>query len=62
MDEDSEEVEVDDDDMLTCTVCLTLFDEGIHKPKFLTCHHTFCVECLKVDLCHCLYSAVYHFC
>ena len=38
----------DADDLLTCSVCFNEFDDNSHKPKFLSCHHTLCLECIKV--------------
>ena len=35
-------------DLVTCGVCMCLFDEEIRKPKFLPCSHTVCFLCLKV--------------
>ncbi len=40
----------DEDDLLTCSVCFYEFDEDTHKPKFLACHHTLCLQCVKVAL------------
>ena len=31
-----------------CYYCMNLFDEAERDPKYLSCHHTFCVKCLKV--------------
>ena len=28
--------------VLMCLICRSLFDDGVHQPKFLPCHHTFC--------------------
>lgn len=40
---------VDDaEDLLTCSVCFNSFDNDDHKPKFLSCHHTLCLACVKV--------------
>ncbi|PSN47603.1 hypothetical protein C0J52_04585 [Blattella germanica] len=33
-------------DLLHCSVCKELFDHGQHKPKFLQCHHSYCMKCL----------------
>lgn len=38
----------EEDDLLTCSVCWNIYDEEVHKPKFLSCHHTLCLECIKV--------------
>ena len=35
-------------DLITCGVCWNQFDDEVHKPKFLACHHTFCLQCLQV--------------
>ena len=36
----------DQNDLLTCDVCLEPYDERVHEAKFLSCHHTFCATCL----------------
>ncbi len=33
--------------MLTCSVCCDSFDGHSRLPKFLSCHHTVCLQCLK---------------
>ncbi|KAK2193096.1 hypothetical protein NP493_17g06059 [Ridgeia piscesae] len=33
-------------DLLSCSVCMEVFDDTDHLPKLLLCHHTFCVQCL----------------
>ena len=33
----------------TCVVCLSEFDEVLHIPKFLQCHHIICVSCAEVN-------------
>ncbi len=38
------------EELTTCTVCFDIFDDGEHEPKFLSCHHTFCLKCVKVLL------------
>ena len=38
----------DAEDFATCGVCLCEYDEEIRKPKFLSCFHTVCLECLNV--------------
>jgi len=38
------------EDLLTCSVCFNSFDNDDHKPKYLSCHHTLCLACLKVNL------------
>lgn len=41
--------EVDEvEDLTCCSICLDPYDVDIRKPKFLKCHHTFCLECIKV--------------
>ncbi len=45
------EAYVDDfEDLWTCSVCLENFDNEVHKPKFLSCHHTLCLNCVKVHI------------
>ena len=36
----------DHDDLLVCGICEELYDDDTHKPKFLSCFHTFCAHCL----------------
>ncbi|KAJ9579566.1 hypothetical protein L9F63_004751 [Diploptera punctata] len=33
-------------DLLRCSICKDMFDQTEHKPKFLHCHHSYCVQCL----------------
>lgn len=47
-----------EEEFLTCSLCLTEFDEDEHTPKILPCHHTYCQSCLKhltlgKSTCHC---------
>ena len=37
-------------DMTSCGICLDPYDIELHKPKYLSCHHTFCLECIKVKV------------
>ena len=37
-----------DEDLISCHVCLWRFNDGDRKPKFLDCHHYFCLSCIKV--------------
>ncbi len=32
---------------MQCEICLNVYDHSKHKPFFLSCPHTFCVECLN---------------
>ena len=36
-----------DNDLFTCSICLEAYDEQTHQPKLLSCHHTFCQQCLE---------------
>ena len=47
----------EEEDLITCGVCWNQFDGDVHKPKFLACHHTFCLQCLQVleIALHCIY-------
>ena len=33
-------------ELLMCGVCEEPYDDNIHQAKFMTCHHTFCLQCL----------------
>ena len=45
------------DDLISCQICSTKFDEGQHVPKYLKgCKHFFCLTCIKVMHTH--YSPV----
>lgn len=37
----------DRDDAHCCSICLEIYDEDNHKPKFLSCHHTLCILCIE---------------
>ena len=41
--------EQESDDLTTCCVCFEVFNERDRQPKFLTCHHTYCLSCIKVS-------------
>ena len=41
-------LEEESDDLTHCCICMEQFDNGLHKPKFLICHHTLCLQCIKV--------------
>ena len=43
-------VEEESEDQATCCICLEFYDEGERKPKFLSCHHTYCLKCIKVRI------------
>ena len=34
-------------ELFTCGICTEPYDDNKHKAKFLTCHHTFCSQCLN---------------
>lgn len=36
-----------DEDLVSCHICLYEYDYAEHQPKFLDCHHYFCSSCLK---------------
>ncbi|CAH1792306.1 unnamed protein product [Owenia fusiformis] len=36
--------------LVSCTVCLSLYNEEDHMPKLLPCHHSFCRSCLDTLL------------
>ena len=38
----------EDEDLRTCSICFNEYNEDAHKPKYLDCHHTFCIQCIKV--------------
>ena len=35
-------------DLSSCSVCYDTFNDMTIKPKYLSCWHTFCLECIKV--------------
>lgn len=37
-----------DEEELMCGICYESYDVSDHLPKFLVCHHSFCVSCLQV--------------
>ena len=45
-----DDVEEESQDLSHCCICLDEFDSGKRKPKFLSCHHTLCLKCIKVFL------------
>jgi hypothetical protein len=32
---------------MQCEICLNKYDHSRHKPYFLSCPHTFCIDCLN---------------
>ena len=36
--------------MLTCSICLEMFNSSWRTPKFLICFHSLCLTCLKVSV------------
>lgn len=42
-------IEEESHDLTHCCVCLDEFDSGERNPKFLTCYHTLCLMCVKVN-------------
>lgn len=42
-------IEEESHDLTHCCVCLEEFDTGEFKPKFLSCHHTLYLICVKVN-------------
>ena len=36
------------EDLSTCSICFHEYDQDAHKPKYLNCHHTFCMGCIRV--------------
>ena len=42
-------MEEDTEDLSTCCVCLEPYDKEERKPKFLSCGHTLCLKCVKVN-------------
>ena len=47
--EDTTALDTELEEMLTCGICLELFNNGGRMPKFLNCHHSLCLMCLKVS-------------
>ncbi len=33
---------------MRCPNCFNHYDHSLHEPYFLSCHHTFCISCLKL--------------
>jgi hypothetical protein len=33
--------------IMQCEICLNKYDHSRHKPYFLSCPHTFCIDCLN---------------
>lgn len=38
----------EDEEFVLCQICYLNFDEKEHVPKYLKCHHFFCLSCIKV--------------
>ena len=38
---------MDNQDVMACDICTENYDNEQRKPKFMTCHHTFCEYCLN---------------
>jgi len=36
------------EDLTSCSICFYPYGEEAHKPKYLSCHHTFCLDCIRV--------------
>ncbi|KAK2156337.1 hypothetical protein LSH36_216g06073 [Paralvinella palmiformis] len=34
-------------DIFLCDICMELYNDGNHQPKFLSCHHSYCKSCLS---------------
>ena len=45
---------------LICGICLELYDDPERLPKFLNCHHSFCVHCLQVSTRQCSFKRKKH--
>jgi hypothetical protein len=43
LEDDDNKQELNEDDQLTCSLCKQLFNQ----PKFLSCTHTFCLQCCE---------------
>ena len=39
----------DEDPDLSCGICFEPYDVVNRLPKFLACHHSYCVNCLQVS-------------
>ena len=42
-------VKEENDDLITCSKCKHIYNEGERKPKFLPCFHCYCLECIQVS-------------
>jgi len=38
----------EEDDLTTCCVCMEVYNDLERRPKCLSCHHTYCLTCIKV--------------
>jgi len=36
------------EDFTTCCICFETYNHLENRPKFLSCHHTCCLGCIKV--------------
>ena len=39
----------DEETDLSCGICFEPYDAANRLPKFLACHHTYCLQCLQVS-------------
>ena len=37
-----------EDEFVTCGICMNEYNEDTRKPKLLSCSHTVCLSCLQV--------------
>lgn len=36
------------EEILTCSICIEIYNDTERKPLFLLCGHTFCAKCLRL--------------
>ena len=44
----SDDSMADDDELIVCQACHSTYDRLERLPKFLDCHHCYCLACIKV--------------
>ncbi|XP_057367704.1 uncharacterized protein LOC130688712 [Daphnia carinata] len=47
MEKFNDKLSEEDEEFVLCQICCLNFDEEEHVPKYLKCHHFFCLSCIK---------------